>query len=69
MAKSLTITVIAVLHLWDWMKGIRAPHKMIKEDVDWMHLVQESYEHSNEPSGSIKGRELLDLLSSLHGVS
>jgi hypothetical protein len=34
--------------------------------VDWMHPAQDkgqvvgSFEHSNEPSGSIKGREILD---------
>jgi hypothetical protein len=27
--------------------------------VDWMHLAG-SYEHGNEPSGSIKGREFRD---------
>jgi len=26
-----------------------------REVVDWMHLAQESCEHGNEPSGSMKG--------------
>jgi hypothetical protein len=36
------------------------------KNVDWMHLTQDRdqwwgcCEHSNEPSGSIKGREFLD---------
>jgi hypothetical protein len=35
------------------------------EDVDWIHLTQDgpaagSCEHGNEPSGSMKGGEILD---------
>jgi hypothetical protein len=47
---------------------INMVHSLIKgEDVDWIHLghdaIQQcvgSCEHSDEPSGSMKGRELLD---------
>jgi hypothetical protein len=50
------------------------------EDVDWIYLAQDrgqwrAIEHSNQPSGSIKGGEFLDHLSDfwhlrtlLHGL-
>jgi hypothetical protein len=44
-----------------WKDNIRMDLRDIGwENVDWISPVTGSYEHGNEPTGSIKGREFLD---------
>jgi hypothetical protein len=68
-----------IRHRHRWEDNIKMDLREIGlEGVKWVHMVQDrdcwwalgSYEHSNKPSSSIKGRKFLDLLRTLlHVVS